>query len=650
MTVYGVGNESPHPSFRSFTEAVLMFLSALRRLFSTSRSNTKQQHLALRPLEERAVPAALVGTFMTLSNDSVAENTWGGFLAGSLTPTLPGGTGYTTFTLVPGTGDTNNIDFFTADNQLRTTHNFNFEVMPATLNVRIKATAANGVTGEDTFALTLTNVNERPNGISLTGNTVAENSAAGTAVGTIASTDLDGVDPHTYTLVNSSGGKFQLNGNTLEVAAGANLDYEQQRQFYVAVQATDAGGLFTTRGFMVYLSNIAETPTGLTLSNNSVLEASPNGSYVGTLSANDPEFGAITYSLTDDAGGRFAVSGGNIVVANGSLLDFETTTSHNITVQATGPGGNTSQSFTINVTNANEAPTDLTLSNDTLALPATVVGTLTATDPDVGNTHQFILTNNAGGKFQLVGNVLQTTDQNLFKYDPQPSYQVTVLVLDQGGQSYSENFTITVSNIPPVGGTNAAPTDISISGTSVTEAVPNGSYVATLWATDDSPNPATLTLTDDAGGRFALNGVNLTVANGSLFDFETATAHNITVRATDAGGLTYDETITLTVNNVNEKPTSIALTNNTLSLPTTAGFVVGDLSATDPDVPSTFTFFMGENGGGKFTVMGNQIVVTDPQQFVWDPQPSYQVHIYVLDQGGAIYDQWFTITIGSQEV
>ena len=45
----------------------------------------------------------------------------------------------------------------------------------------------------------------------------------------------------------------------------------------------------------------------------------------------------MTYSLTDNAGGRFAINSSNgvVTVANGALLDYETAHSHNITVQAT---------------------------------------------------------------------------------------------------------------------------------------------------------------------------------------------------------------------------------------------------------------------------------------------------------------------------
>ncbi|EMB19109.1 Pentaxin [Rhodopirellula europaea 6C] len=50
----------------------------------------------------------------------------------------------------------------------------------------------------------------------------------------------------------------------------------------------------------------------------------------------------FTFSLNDDAGGRFAIDSntGEITVADGSQLDYEVAVSHNITVQATDASGN----------------------------------------------------------------------------------------------------------------------------------------------------------------------------------------------------------------------------------------------------------------------------------------------------------------------
>ena len=64
----------------------------------------------------------------------------------------------------------------------------------------------------------------------------------------------------------------------------------------------------------------------------------------------------ITYSLNDDAGGRFATNAttGVVAVANNTLLDYETTTSHNITVRATSSDTSTNTAgFTINITDDN---------------------------------------------------------------------------------------------------------------------------------------------------------------------------------------------------------------------------------------------------------------------------------------------------------
>ena len=81
-----------------------------------------------------------------------------------------------------------------------------------------------------------------------------------------------------------------------------------------------------------------------------------NGATVAgfTASSSDPNGPPVTFSLTNDAGGRFAIdaSTGTLTVANAALLNFEAATSHSITVQASdGAGGSSAQSFTINVLN-----------------------------------------------------------------------------------------------------------------------------------------------------------------------------------------------------------------------------------------------------------------------------------------------------------
>src|SRR5262249_26969429 len=71
-----------------------------------------------------------------------------------------------------------------------------------------------------------------------------------------------------------------------------------------------------------------------------VNEFAGNGTQVGIVLALDNDDSSFTYSLINNAGGRFAIDNtGHIIVANGLLLDFEQNQSHTVRVQATDSGG-----------------------------------------------------------------------------------------------------------------------------------------------------------------------------------------------------------------------------------------------------------------------------------------------------------------------
>ncbi len=102
--------------------------------------------------------------------------------------------------------------------------------------------------------------------------------------------------------------------------------------------------------------------------------------------------------------------------------------------------------------------------------------------------------------------------------------------------------------------TNAAPTDIGLSHAAVDENSPDGTLVGTLSTTDPNfEDIHTYTLLDDAGGRFAIDGSNLVVADSILLDFEQNTSETVTVRSTDAGGLSVDKMLTIGINDVQSR-------------------------------------------------------------------------------------------------
>ncbi|HSA80753.1 MAG TPA: cadherin domain-containing protein [Geminicoccaceae bacterium] len=97
---------------------------------------------------------------------------------------------------------------------------------------------------------------------------------------------------------------------------------------------------------------------------------------------------------------------------------------------------------------------------------------------------------------------------------------------------------------------NQAPSIVELSANTVYENATNGTVVGTVAATDpDAGDSLTYALLDDAGGRFAIDPATgaITVADGSLLDYETAGQHSVVVQVTDAGGLSDTETFSVTV-------------------------------------------------------------------------------------------------------
>ncbi|MES2790340.1 MAG: cadherin repeat domain-containing protein, partial [Planctomycetota bacterium] len=186
------------------------------------------------------------------------------------------------------------------------------------------------------------------------------------------------------------------------------LDFETATSHDIVVQASD-GTASSTERFTISITNVAPTqPSDTNNTANTVSEGAQNGDLVGiTATATDIHGGTVTYSLTDDAGGRFQIDSatGVVGVKDATLLDYESATSHTITVVATDGAASSQQQFTISVTNL--PPSQPVDSNDAVnsvpqdAVQGTTVG-ITATSTDShGGAVTYSLTNDDGGRFQI---------------------------------------------------------------------------------------------------------------------------------------------------------------------------------------------------------------------------------------------------------
>ncbi|MBL0299110.1 MAG: cadherin repeat domain-containing protein, partial [Betaproteobacteria bacterium] len=160
-------------------------------------------------------------------------------------------------------------------------------------------------------------------------------------------------------------------------------------------------------------------------------------------------------------------------------------------------------------------------------------------------------------------------------FEAASSHEVTVRANSQDGSWSEQAFSINIQ------GVNEAPTDIQlVEGGSVSEAALNGTVVGRIEAIDpDSDDNFIYALVDGAGSPFAVDpqtGV-IIVADDSKLDYETASSHLVTLRATDSGLLQFDKTITITVLDASDPQVWSARHRRTLSTrpPTTHGSSTG---------------------------------------------------------------------------
>ncbi len=94
----------------------------------------------------------------------------------------------------------------------------------------------------------------------------------------------------------------------------------------------------------------------------------------------------------------------------------------------------------------NAAPTDIALSNATVAenAPGAVIGTLSTTDPNAGDTHTYTVSDS---RFEVVGSTLQLRPGQSLDYEAEASVSLDITATDAGGLTRTETFIITVTDV-----------------------------------------------------------------------------------------------------------------------------------------------------------------------------------------------------------
>ncbi len=387
----------------------------------------------------------------------------------------------------------------------------------ASRSITVRATSTDGSFQTRTFTIAVTDVDEFDTGAvsdtDAAANAVNENAANGTVVGVTAfASDADATtNTITYSLDDNAGGRFAIDANSgvVTVADGSLLDREAAASHDITVRATSADGSFSQQSYTIAINDVDEFDVTAISDTDAAPIPWPKTRSIGdtvgiTAQATDADAttNAITYTLDDDAGGRFAINGSSGQITVNAALDYETNTSHSVTVRATSADGSTStQTYTIAVTDVNESGATAIADNDAAADSVTenaAIGTAVGVtafsdDADTSDTITYSLDNDDSGRFAINASTgIVTVAGAIDREADGPNRSITVRATSSDGSFQTRSFTIAVTDVDEFD--ISAISDTDAAANAVNENAANGTVVGvTAFASDADATTDTIT-------------------------------------------------------------------------------------------------------------------------------------------------------------
>ena len=481
--------------------------------------------------------------------------------------------------------------------------------------------------------------------IALTATGTGQVTENATGVDTGITLSVEGVYVPTSADFSVSDARFEV------VAAGANwklklkdnasLDYETASSLNLTVSiANDAGTTSKTASVTVNVANVDEAPAFNAASYNASLaeNVTPSGPFVQVVATDADANDTVTYSITDgNAASIFAINASGQITVK-SALDYETASSHTLTIEATDNAGNTSEAdVVITVIDVSDnAPAfsatsyDATVS-ETAASGSDVVSA-PAADVDTNETLTYAITGgNVSGLFTIDGNGDITLARAL-DYEVARSHALTIRVTDSGGNTDTANVAITVTDVNDEAPVFGLPSYTA----SLAENAALNSNVIQIAATDaDANDTVSYSITDGDTELFSIDANGQITLKGAL-DYETATRHTLTIQATDRADNTGTTTVTINVIDLNDNDPAFSEDSYeaTLAEDTVSRSAVVSAPATDADNGNTLTYTItGGNGAGLFSIDSDGDI-TLARALDYETATRHTLTIRVTDNGG----------------
>ena len=401
-------------------------------------------------------------------------------------------------------------------------------------------------------------INYQPSDITIDAAGIVEGAEGGTLVAVITGIDPNPGETLTYSIDNDPSGIFELVGNQLFLKEGANIDYEESQTHSVALKVTDTAGNSFVKVFYIEVEDINETPTLEVVSSVTVEE---DGSKVISFNAVDVDAGDTVHTIASAANGTVTVDGNSGEITYTPNADFNG--ADTITVTTTDDdGAQVVKTVSVTVSDINDAPT------------LEVVSTATV-DEDGSKTISFSAGDLDGTESTTAtaGNGTVTVDQNSgeITYTPNADFNgadtITVTTTDDDGAQVVKTVSVTVNSVnDPV----SIVTDSDAEANTVAENSANGTTVGiTASAVDLDGETITYSVVDGSGneitnGPFTVDATTgvVTVRDGSQLDYETASSHDIYIKASSSDGTSSTKQFTIDLTDINENSNPVANDDN----------------------------------------------------------------------------------------
>lgn len=471
---------------------------------------------------------------------------------------------------------------------------------------------------------------------------IYENASLGTVIGIVNSSDVDSGQEIAYSLLVNAGDRFRLVGGELRLHS--KLNYEETSSFRLPVEAKDDGSprLSSISVFNITVMDCNDPPTRLIFSGDAIPEFSEhtpggtkNGSVIGNFTTVDEDVGqSHVYSIV---GGSevFFINKSSLVVAWAERLNFESRDLWTLKVRSTDPfGESATSSVEIRLLDVNENPSSILLSADSFLEHApldTVVGSLSARDPDLHDNHTFALVSNPSGVFSVEGKTLKIFADVDFETTITNPLTVLLRTTDGAGLSFEQALNITVLD------KNEPPTDIivhprkpcgSASGICVEENRRIGYRVGDITMADPDHG--------DSGICDVVNDDVFKVENGAVLvngdiNFEALDSSHmigVEIRCSDKGGLSIEKSFNISVLDANDAPSAVTLSHQVVSSNASVGSLVGWFIVADEDPSDSHVCFLLDPES-LFRVSGLQLFVRKPLTNA--TSSGHPIHVFCSD-------------------